>query len=669
VRKLILKCDLSPGDIVMLTAAVRDLHRGYPGRFVTDVRTSCAEIWKNNPYLTPLSDKDPEATHIRCHYPLINRSNEAPYHCVHGFIEFLNDRLGLAIKPTLFKGDIHLSHQEKNWCSQIHEVTRRNIPFWIVAAGGKYDVTIKWWQTERYQTVVDHFRDRIQFVQIGEYGHHHPRLDGVIDLRGRTDLRELIRLVYHAQGVLCPVTGVMHLAAAVETRPGQPVHRPCVVIAGGREPAHWESYPNHQFIHTIGALPCCTHGGCWRDRTERLRDGDPRDRLPNLCVDIVGSLPHCMSLISVEEVIRRIEQYFKGGVIKYLSSPQRSAAGRGRVATRRNAYDRQPLNLHNAGAACDRFIRTISRFPQPCRGRGIVICGGGAKYFPGAWVCINMLRRLGCRLPIQLWYLGKKELDSRMQSWLAPLDVECVDATRLRRRLPARILRGWELKAYAILHSSFREILFLDADNVPVVNPEFLFETRQYLAAGAVFWPDYDYGKNRKVATIWRSCGLRQPDEGEFETGQMLLDKRRCWRALCLANWFNQNSDFYYRYIHGDKETFHLAFRKLRKSYALISKKITPLERTMCQHDFEGRRIFQHRNNDKWRLSLRNRTIPGFQFESECLDYLRELRRLWDGRIQSPQADGPVPRLSVRPVPPSNGTVGMPATMQIVSRL
>ena len=36
-RKIILDCDLSLGDIVMLTAAVRDLHASYPGRFMTDV--------------------------------------------------------------------------------------------------------------------------------------------------------------------------------------------------------------------------------------------------------------------------------------------------------------------------------------------------------------------------------------------------------------------------------------------------------------------------------------------------------------------------------------------------------------------------------------------------------------------------------------------------------
>src|SRR5580698_5897624 len=95
-RKLILKCGLSPGDIVMLTAAVRDLHRCYPRQFVTDVRTRCPELWEFNPYLTPLGDDDSDVEHIECSYPLINRCDRTPYHCLHGFVEFLNNQLRLA---------------------------------------------------------------------------------------------------------------------------------------------------------------------------------------------------------------------------------------------------------------------------------------------------------------------------------------------------------------------------------------------------------------------------------------------------------------------------------------------------------------------------------------------------------------------------------------------
>src|SRR5262245_49390013 len=104
--KLILTCDLCPGDIVMLTAAVRDLHQRYPGWFLTDVRTSCPELWEHNPYLVAIAVQDPEAEVIACEYPLVNDSNTAPYHFIHGYIQFLSERLGLDIRPTVFKGDI-----------------------------------------------------------------------------------------------------------------------------------------------------------------------------------------------------------------------------------------------------------------------------------------------------------------------------------------------------------------------------------------------------------------------------------------------------------------------------------------------------------------------------------------------------------------------------------
>lgn len=326
MRKLILSNFQSPGDLVMLTAAVRDLHLRYPGRFLTDVRSPCPQLWEHNPYITAIRRSDPDAEPVECEYPLIHRSNREPWHFLHGFIHHLNSKLDLDIQLTAFKGDIHLAPVERQWISQVSEITRLQVPFWIINAGGKRDYTIKWWDQARYQAVVDRFRGRILFVQVGESHHHHPPLDGALDLRGKTDLRQLIRLVYHAQGVLGPVSLAMHLAAAVEVLPGMPQNRPCVVVAGGREPPHWEAYPHHQFLHTVGALPCCDNGGCWKSRTLPLGDGDERDRPENLCVQVVNHLPACMDLIAIDDVVRRIEFYFRGGAVKYLDPEQRDAA-------------------------------------------------------------------------------------------------------------------------------------------------------------------------------------------------------------------------------------------------------------------------------------------------------------------------------------------------------
>ncbi len=323
-RKLLLTCSLSPGDIVMMTAAVRDLHLAHPGQFLTDVRTSASQLWENNPYLTPLSESDPEVEVIAMRYDLIHESNEGALHFIHGYVRHLEEVLGLKIPVTKFRGDIHLSSQEKSWMSQVEEAAIGwKEEFWIVMAGGKYDFTAKWWDPSRYQEVVDHFAGRIQFVQCGEANHFHPRLNGVIDLVGKTDIRQFTRLMYHASGVICPVTFAMHLAAAVEVKPGRPKNRACVVVAGGREPSQWEKYPHHRFLETNGALMCCDNGGCWKSRCQPVGDGDEKDKPENLCVEPVRIsktvvLPRCMDMIGTRDVIRAVELYYQGGALNYL---------------------------------------------------------------------------------------------------------------------------------------------------------------------------------------------------------------------------------------------------------------------------------------------------------------------------------------------------------------
>ncbi len=312
MRKLILRCWLSPGDIITLTAAVRDLHLSNPGQFQTDVRTPCPALWENNPYITPLDDTDSDAEKIQCEYPLIHQSNTQPYHMIHGYRKFLEAKLGVSIKPHAFKGDIHLSKLEKSWMSQVEETEGLGARFWICVSGGKNDFTAKWWDPDRMQAVVDHFAGRIRFVQCGEKNHPHPPLRGVINFVGKTSLRQLVRLMWHADGVICPVTMFMHLAAAVETRPSRPRNRPCVVVAGGREPSQWEAYPHHQFLHTCGALPCCDNGGCWKARVVPLNDGDDKDR--SLCLRPVQLesgriIPQCLDMIRVDDVIRCVENY------------------------------------------------------------------------------------------------------------------------------------------------------------------------------------------------------------------------------------------------------------------------------------------------------------------------------------------------------------------------
>src|SRR5262249_33728210 len=134
-------------------------------------------------------------------------------------------------------------------------------------------------------------------------------------------------------------------------------------------------------------------------------------------------------------------------------------------------------------------------------GRGIVTCVNAKPglssgkdlphgYFPGAWVLVKELRRLGCTLPVTFAHLGPLEWDPQLTRLVRPLGVEVLDLREVERHDPMRILAGWETKVYAIQHAPYEEVLFLDADNVPARDPSFLFEESAYREAGSVFWPD-----------------------------------------------------------------------------------------------------------------------------------------------------------------------------------
>jgi hypothetical protein len=294
----------------------------------------------------------------------------------------------------------------------------------------------------------------------------------------------------------------------------------------------------------------------------------------------------------------------------------------------------------------DEAIRFAGPYPAGrFSGRGIVMVAGGAWYFTCAWVSLTILRRvLGCSLPIQIWYLGPDEMSRQMAALLEPFGVECVDAFEVRRLHPVRRLGGWECKPYAILHSPFKQVILLDADNVPLVDPAMFLSGPEHRCTGAIFWPDIQ-GLAPESA-IWEVCRVPFRDEPAFEAGQIVVDKERCWTALQLTMHLNERSDFYYQHVNGDKESFHMAWRMLEQPYSMPDFPVQQiaarspyrngyLPTVLQQHDFEGRATFQHRTGAKWSLLGENASIEGFEFEDLCLEALRDLRQRWNGRIAS----------------------------------
>ncbi len=314
MEKVVLVNDLSPGDILIMSVAIRSLHKAHPGKYLLDVRSPCNEIFQNNPYVTKLPIPDPAAAnkaiedlkkdeghppimvgdtkYVISHYPEIHRSGMSGLSFADGHRMFLEKQLGVPIPRCGMKPDIFFSTQEMALPRMIPG------PYWIINAGIKNDYTLKWYN--HHQEVVNLLKDHITFVQIGLLAHNHPPLDNVIDLRGKTSLRQLFLLSNYAHGAICCVSLQMVIMAALS--------KPCVVISGAREGVRWQLNPDHRFLYMNGAMKCAIYDGCWKSKREECTFKSKDNQ------------PMCLELIRPEDVARAVELYYLGGRLKMESN-------------------------------------------------------------------------------------------------------------------------------------------------------------------------------------------------------------------------------------------------------------------------------------------------------------------------------------------------------------
>lgn len=294
---LLMKTDQAPGDAVAMTAAIYSLHKAHPGRYLTAVESQWPEVFEHNPDVVPV-ESVPDALPLHMHYPAIHESNMRGIHFMQGWCEFLGSALGISV--PLLTNRPHLYFARPNPLED----------YWVVCSGGKNDFTNKMWGHHNYQRVVERL-PHVKFVQVGENCKDHPplRILNGGSMVGKTSLRGLFELVGRSRGVLCGVSLLMHVASALE--------KPAVVIAGGREPVQWNSYPKQHYLHTVGALPCSdtrgnVGGACWRSRTVPLGDNAFLDK--DTCERPVHGLPECMRRIQpaeAEEIILRYNRHYE----------------------------------------------------------------------------------------------------------------------------------------------------------------------------------------------------------------------------------------------------------------------------------------------------------------------------------------------------------------------
>ena len=326
MEKIVVESFQAPGDYIVLSAALRDVQVCYPGRFELWAHTLQDAVFQCNP-LVHAGDTG-GVRHLRAEYGQagiphsIKTSNQARTHFMWSFIGDLNHKLKLNTVLTDFKPALYLNEMEM--AKPPHNFGK---PYWVFLSGGKKDYTAKVWAYTWWQELVDRLKDQVVMVQVGGGSHYHPPINGAYDLVKKTSFREFMRLIYHAHGVFSIVTCAMHIAAAF--------NKPCVTIAGGREPWWWEAYTEenrlfnmwvgkpdwkppehdnfipHRYLHTIDQLPCCMNKGCWK------RYAGSKD-IRNCVKEVIHCgqpIPRCLEMITPNMVIENWKWYYDNGIL------------------------------------------------------------------------------------------------------------------------------------------------------------------------------------------------------------------------------------------------------------------------------------------------------------------------------------------------------------------
>lgn len=286
------------GDSLALSCAVANLKKVCPGVGVVYSGVH-PEVFANSPDVSLKGQVDAAFKVVYTDFGA-SHFGAVKWSLCEGFTRSLGGWLGMDIPFDIKVPVLYLSDEEKaRYAKEPYAgcvVLNSNIQPYCLTKG------YPWWRE------VVRLLPGATFVLIGSGNPNEHRMDAaglanVVDLRGRTTLRDLMALVSVCGCVLSPASAVVHIAAALG--------RPSVVVIGARESRRFTDYPGALHVHSR----CVCGGDTWSGSCgcTRFKFSDARAEL--VCPRPVPyrgwSYPACMLSIAPESVVSAVESQLR----------------------------------------------------------------------------------------------------------------------------------------------------------------------------------------------------------------------------------------------------------------------------------------------------------------------------------------------------------------------
>lgn len=215
------------------------------------------------------------------------------------------------------------------------------------------------------------------------------------------------------------------------------------------------------------------------------------------------------------------------------------------------------------------FKIKIPKYKNNFINKGVIICAGDS-YFLSSIICIENLIKMNPSIKIEWYYCGDELFEYQKKYILNKYNninlINCLD--RIPSWFPENItdkhIKGFMIKSFALLITSFTDVLLIDGDNIPIINIDELFNNSDYKQYGNIFWKDLTYDSYDKILPfgtfVYSHFNIEQP-QVLTDSGQILININKCWDAICLSYYLNYNYDIYYKLFEGDKDLYYIAFK------------------------------------------------------------------------------------------------------------
>jgi len=289
--KSIFRFDGGIGDDLICTAVLRELYKRTGDR--PWMLSHYPDLFRLNPDISVIARKEKPGVNLvikALKLPVTQlsyaqhdngRDIQPNRHVMTVLCESLGISGRIRKRPYLF-----LTNREKTR-GRIHP---QQIAIQTSGLAAKYAAKTKEWYPDRFQKVVNAFRGNYQFVQIG--AKQDPLLEGVVDMRGKTAIRESAAILQNSLLFIGLAGFLQHLARSVDCR--------SVIIYGGRELPSQTGYAcNRNMVSNPACSPCwlyndCPHGVmCMSDISVEQVVTAAKSQLDNVGTDLTEDLEDC----------------------------------------------------------------------------------------------------------------------------------------------------------------------------------------------------------------------------------------------------------------------------------------------------------------------------------------------------------------------------------------